>query len=170
MKSDVETRIPLETFLLHFIRTNLKGSANEVLERLQEQAHRSSEPFCKVMEDWMKSSPYSQSGFRDDAWYAGEISLDNCYFAHKDVHCLFSVPKDHTFVEFMRDKREAIDEGTFPLSAKIRAPWHEVPEPLVQERGDERFYILDGQLRVIRHWYHAITKVKVFIYRGKLEV
>jgi hypothetical protein len=70
----------------------------------------------------------------------------------------------------MRDKREEIDAGTFPLSAEIRAPWQKMPEPLIQERGRERYYVLDGQLRVIRHWYHAVPNVRVFIYRGQLAV
>jgi hypothetical protein len=170
MKSDIETRIPLETFHRHFICTHLKGKSAEVLDQLQQQAHRSDKPFGKVLREWMKSSCYLQSGFRDDAWYAKEIPLNNCYFAHTDFR-LRPVPKDHLFVEFMYNKREEIDAGVFPCSAEIRAPWSgPMPEPLVQERGDERYYILDGQLRVIRHWYHSVPNVKIFIYRGQLAV
>jgi hypothetical protein len=36
-------------------------------------------------------------------------------------------------------------------------------EPLVREREPEKYYILDGQLRVIWHWYHQRPGVKVFI-------
>jgi hypothetical protein len=169
MKSELETRISLELFHRHFISTHMKGAAAEVLTQLQQGANQTGEPLSKLLEDWMKSH-YPQSGFRDDAWYAREVPLDNCYFAHTDVHGLFSVPKDYPFVEFMRDKRKEIDAGTFPLSAKIRAPWQQMPEPLIQERGDERYYVLDGQLRVIRQWYQAVPNVKVFIYRGKLAV
>lgn len=34
----------------------------------------------------------------------------------------------------------------------------------------ERFYVLDGQLRVIRHWYHNISDIRAYVYRGKLNV
>jgi hypothetical protein len=168
MRSELETRISLELFHRHFISTHMKGAAAGVLNQLQQGANQSGELLSKHLDDWMKSH-YSQSGFRDDAWYAREIPLNDCYFAHTDFR-LRPVPKDHAFVEFMRDKREEIDAGTFPLSAEIRAPWQQMPEPLIQERGDERYYVLDGQLRVIRHWYHAVPNVKVFIYRGQLAM
>lgn len=45
-----------------------------------------------------------------------------------------------------------------------------MPEPLVQEREPEKYFVLDGQLRVIRHWYHNVPNVGVFIYRGKLDL
>jgi len=45
-----------------------------------------------------------------------------------------------------------------------------MPQPLVSERKLGKYYILDGQLRVIRHWYHQLPNVKVFVYRGKLDV
>jgi hypothetical protein len=45
-----------------------------------------------------------------------------------------------------------------------------MPEALVRERESEKYYILDGQLRVIRHWYHQVPDVKVFIYRGQLAI
>jgi hypothetical protein len=169
MRSRLETQIPLESFHRHFISMHMKGAATGVLSQLEREANQSGKPISKILEDWMMAH-YPQSGFRDDACYAREVPLDNCYFAHTDVHCLFSVPKDHLFVEFMRDKRNEIDAGTFPLSAEIRAPWQKMPEPLIQERRDERYYVLDGQLRVLRHWYHAVPNVKVFIYRGKLAV
>ena len=67
----------------------------------------------------------------------------------------------------MKDLRQEIESGLFPCSNEIRAPWSgAMPEPLVQERGADRFYVLDGQLRVIRHWYHNIPNVRVFIYKG----
>jgi hypothetical protein len=62
--------------------------------------------------------------------------------------------------------------GSFPYSSEIRAAWSEtpMPQPLVSERKLGKYYILDGQLRVIRHWYHQLPNVKVFVYRGKLDV
>ena len=45
-----------------------------------------------------------------------------------------------------------------------------MPEPLVQEREAGMYYILDGQLRVIRHWYHNVQNGKVLIYRGRCDL
>ena len=45
-----------------------------------------------------------------------------------------------------------------------------MPEPLIEERGPEKYYVLDGQLRVIRHWYHNVPDVRVFIYGGDRAV
>jgi hypothetical protein len=110
-----------------------------------------------------------QSGFQDDAWYTREVPLDRLFRAHG-----FSSPpgpKDQAIVAFMLNKRQEIESGSFPCSSEIRAPWSEqMPESLVQERGPEKYYVLDGHLRVIRHWYHAVPNVKAFIYRGNLAV
>jgi hypothetical protein len=42
-----------------------------------------------------------------------------------------------------------------------------VPGRIQGSPGRERYYVLDGQLRLIRHWYHHISSVTVYIYRGK---
>jgi hypothetical protein len=169
MSSDLETRIPLEFFHRHFVLTQMKDTAAEVLDKLEQRANQSGEPLGKLLAEWMEAH-YPQSGFRDDAWYVREVPLDKCYFAHTDFR-LRSVPKHQAFVAFMHDKRQEIESGSFPCSSEIRAPWSgQMPEPLVQERRPEKYYVLDGQLRVIRHWYHAVPNVKVFIYRGQLDL
>jgi hypothetical protein len=54
---------------------------------------------------------------------------------------------------------------------EIRAPWSgPMPAPLVQERAPGKYYVLDGQLRLIRHWYHDVPTVKLFVYRGSKDV
>jgi hypothetical protein len=147
----------------------MKDTAAEVLAKLELRADQSGETLGKLLAEWMKAH-CPQSGFQDDAWYAREVPLDRCYFAHTDFR-LRPVPKDQAIVVFMLNKRQEIESGSFPCSSEIRAPWSEqVPESLVQERGPEKYYVLDGQLRVIRHWYHAVPNVKVFIYRGNLAV
>lgn len=71
----------------------------------------------------------------------------------------------------MNNQRNEIETGSFPCSSEICASWLGLmPEPLVQEREADKYYILDGQLRVIRHWYHNVPSVRVFIYRGNCNV
>jgi hypothetical protein len=170
MSSDLETRIPLEDFHRHFIKIHKKTEAAGVLDELERRAARSGDPIGKLLAEWMECQ-YPQMGFRDDNWFARGISVNMCYFAHTDFRCFCKVPKNERFVDFMQDKRQEIESGSFPLSSEIRAPWlGQMPEPLVQEREPEKYYVLDGQLRVIRHWYHNVSTVQVFIYRGKLAV
>jgi len=164
-----ETPIPLEGFHRHFVLTHRKDSAQALLDQLKQEAETSGKPFATLLSGWIKSN-YPQCAFQDDNWYEREIPLDNCYFAHTDFRG-YSIPKDQRFVDFMPTKRQEIDSGTFPCSLGIRAPWSgPMPEPLVQERGPEKYYVLDGQLRVIRHWYHNVPTVRAFIYRGQCDV
>ena len=161
MSSGPETRISLEAFHRHFLVTHLKGKAACVLDQLERRAHRSGEPFGSLLAE-LVASCYPQGGYRDDNWYVREIALDRCYFAHTDFRH-HEVPKGQPFVAFMHDKRQEIEWGLFPCSSEIRAPWSgQMPEPLVQEREPEKYYVLDGQLRVIRHWYHNVPNVKVW--------
>jgi hypothetical protein len=159
----------LEDFHQHFVRIHMKDKAACVLEELNQQAAQSGQSLASQLVEWMIRH-YPQAAFRDDKWYAREIPLDKCYFAHEDFRGRL-VPKDQRFVEFLRDNWSEIQSGLFPCSSEILAPWAgQMPEPLIQERGPEKYYVLDGQLRVIRHWYHNVPKVRVFIYRGKLAV
>ena len=99
-----------------------------------------------------------------------EIQVDDCYFAHTDFRT-YPVPKDGRFVDFLSEQRDKIDSGLFPYSERIRAPWSgPMPEPLVQEREAGEYYILDGQCRVIRHWYHDARTIPVYVYGGHLDV
>jgi hypothetical protein len=163
MSSGLETRISLEDFQRHFVLTHLKDRADSLLDELNQQAERSGQSFARLLAEWMKCN-YPQSGFQDQNWYVRGIPLDRCYFAHTDFRG-HPVPKDQRFVDFLCNQRQEIESGLFPCSSEIRAPRSgQMPEPLVQERGPEKYYVLDGQLRVIRHWYHNVLNVKVFIY------
>jgi len=162
-------RVQLATFHRHFLVTHLKGNADGMLRQLEARARLSGESFESLMADLVKFC-YPQGAFQDDNWCAAEVRLDQCYFAHTDFR-LLPVPKDQRFVDFLPAQREKIDSGCFPCALEIRAPWSgPPPEPLAQERGSDRYYILDGQLRVIRHWYHQIPNVRIFIYRGQRAV
>jgi hypothetical protein len=164
-----ETRIPLEGFHRHFVVTHMKSDAAAVFEDIRQQAERSGRRCADLLGEWIRSN-YSQGAYQDDNWYVREIPLDKCYFAQTDFRGR-SVPKDQRFVDFMDNHRQEIESGRFPCSSEIRAPWSgPMPEPLVQEREPERYYILDGQLRVIRHWHHSVSTVRVFIYRGNSDV
>lgn len=170
MGSDLETRISLEDFHRHFVVTHKKGDAAVVFADLERRAHQPDVMFSILLAEWVKCHYPMQTSYQDDQWYKTEIPLDKCYFAHTDFRYRV-VPKDQPFVAFMHDKRQEIDSGLFPCSSEIRAAWSgQMPEPLIQERGPGKYYVLDGQLRVIRHWYHQVPSVRVFIYRGRLDV
>jgi hypothetical protein len=160
----------LEAFHRHFLVTHLRGNAANVLDELERRANRSIEPFGSLLAALVVSYD-PKASYQDDNWYAREVPLDRCYFAHTDFRHRW-VPKNERFVDFLGNRLQEIEQGSFPCSWEIRAPWSEtpMPEPLVQERERSQYYILDGQLRVIRHWYHQVPIVKVFVYRGELPV
>lgn len=169
--SDLETRISLEVFHRHVVFTHLKDEAASVLAELERRADHFGEPLSRLLADCVKRSYPSENHFQEDVWHVREVPLDRCYFAHTDFRG-HPVPKNERFVDFMRTQQREIDSGSFPCSLEICAPWSksQMPEPLVREREPGQFYVLDGQLRVIRHWYHKIPNVRVFIYRGQLGV
>jgi hypothetical protein len=169
MNPDPETRIPLEQFHRHFVTTHAKCEAEVIFAELEQQAVETHRPFTALIAEWI-ADRYKQTAYQDDYWYAKEVRLDRCYSAHTDFR-LYPIPKDQRFVDFLPSYRQEIAAGSFPYSSEIRAPWSpRMPEPLVQERGPENYYILDGQLRVIRHWYHGILNLRVFLYRGQGSV
>jgi hypothetical protein len=170
MSSDLETRISLEVFHRHFLVTHLKGNAGRVLDELERRVEGFIEPFGILLAALVASYD-PKASYQDDNWYARDVPLDRCYFAHTDFRH-HRVPKNERFVDFLGNRLQEIEQGSFPCSWEIRASWSQtpMPQPLVQERGDEKYYVLDGQLRVIRHWYHQAQNVKAFIYRGELEV
>jgi hypothetical protein len=171
INSDVETRISLKVFHRHLLVTHLKDKAVSVLAELERLAGQSGEPLSALLAEYVKCNYPRESHFQEDDWHVREVQLDSCYFAHTDFRG-HPVPKNGRFVDFMRTQHREIESGSFPCSSEIHAPWSEsqMPEPLVREREPGKFYILDGQLRVIRHWYHKVPNVKVFIYRGQLAV
>lgn len=169
MTDDLETRIAVEDFQRHFVLTHMKNDAEAVFAHLKQEAEKSGAPFGTLLAEWIKSS-YPQAAFRDDNWFVRKISLDACYIAHTDFRG-YPVPKNQRFVDFMTTKRGEIERGTFPCSSEIRTEWSgPMPEPLAQERDTGRYFILDGQLRVIRHWFHNVSSVRVFVYKGQKDV
>jgi hypothetical protein len=96
--------------------------------------------------------------------------LDKCYFAHTDFRYRW-VPKDKRFADFLHGRLQEIEHGSFPCSWEIRAPWSgQMREPLAREREPGKYYILDGQLRVIWHWYHQEPNVRAFVYEGDRKI
>jgi hypothetical protein len=165
MSSSPESQISLEDFRRHFVLTHMKERATGVFAEVAQEAELSGKSVGCVLAQRIHRE-YSQGGYQDDKWYAREIPLDFCYFAHTDFR-LRPVPKNKRFVDFLSTRRKEIDSGAFPCSLEIRARWSgPMPEPLAQEREANRYYILGGQLRVIRHWYHDMDGVRVFVYRG----
>ncbi|MGA3198862.1 MAG: hypothetical protein ABSD89_05590 [Halobacteriota archaeon] len=169
MSPSLETRLPLEQFHRHFVATHEKDKADRIFAELAQRAVESQRPFSTLIAEWI-ASRYRQTAYQDNHWYAKEVRLDRCFSAHTDFR-LYPIPKDQRFVDFLPSYRQEIEAGSFPCSSEIRAPWSTLmPEPLVQERGPANYYILDGQLRVIRHWYHDIQNLRVFLYKGQGSV
>jgi hypothetical protein len=161
-----ETPISLLDFQIHFVRTHIKDSFDDLMS----EAERSGKRLAEWLNGWLAYNFCKQTSYRDDNWFVREVALDACYFAHDDFRH-FPVRKDGRFVDFLPTVRDKIEAGAFPCSAQIRAQWKgDMPEPMTQERGEGRFYILDGQCRVIRHWYHDISRLRVFVYRGNGNV
>lgn len=168
MSADSE-KIPLEVFHRHVLVTHMKGNAARLLDQLERRSHRYGESFGSLLAELVASYD-PKPEWQEDEWHRREIPLDECYFACTDFR-LGPVPKDERFVDFLNDNRQKIESGCFPCSLEIRAPWSgQMPEPLVTERGTRKYYILDGQLRVVRHWYHNVPNVRVFIYRGQIAI
>jgi hypothetical protein len=165
-----DNRIPLETFHRHVLVTHLKGYAAFVVDQLKQRTPPG-EPFGRLLAALVAACCPEEKHFQEENWFAEEIPLNKCYCAHEDFrhHPVF---KGQRYVDFMPDKRQKIASDCFPFSYEIRAPWstEPMPEPLVREREPGRYYVLDGQLRVIRHWYHNVPNVKVFVYKGQLEI
>jgi hypothetical protein len=177
-------KVPLETFQRDFLLTHLKNKTKCVLEQLELRCQRSSEPFEALLAGLVKACWKDQTAYWCDHWYSHEIPLNKCYFAHEDFRG-YRVPKDGRFTDFLDKHIYEIESHSFPMAREIRAKWEPVPRPMVEERdpdnwtlrvtdvtenpknvGRERYYVLDGQLRVIRHWYHQRLSVPVFIFRG----
>jgi len=184
-----EIRVPLDTFQQDFIVTHCKDKAKALLSELHMRANQCSQPFAQVLNEWV-ASKYEQTSYWDDNWYFTEIPLERCYFAHTSFHGTYQVPKDKRFVDFLESTGGGeIENDSFPCSAEIKNHWGPMPPVMIEERdpndstkrvtdanassayvGCERYYILDGQLRVVRHWYHSHPIISAYIYRGDGKV
>ena len=172
MSSASETLFPLEDFHRHLVIVHGKSEDAAIVHTLDQQAIRFGEPFRKLLAAWVSCKFPNEPSYLEESWFEKEIPVGACYIAHTDFHCLCKLDKDESFADFMRDKRGQIDSDVFPFSPVIRAPWPQnpMPPPLVRERQPGKFYVLDGQLRVIWYWYRKLSDMKVFIYRGKLDL
>jgi hypothetical protein len=179
-------KVPLETFQRDFLLTHLKNKPDCVLNHLK-QTCQSNLSFGDLLMQIIEACWKDQTAYRCDSWYACDIQLSKCYFAHGDF-CGYRVPKDERFVDFLDSHIQEIESHSFPMAREIRSEWQPAPRVMVQERdaddwtkpvrtnatsnnaGRERYYVLDGQLRVIRHWYYRKASVAPYIYRGNGSV
>jgi len=166
MAANSGTLVPLNDFLRHIIHTHLKDRAAGVLWEIGRQGQLDPHDELRCLKRCVQSYYPGRPSFVDDNWKENEVGVDSCYFAHGDFRGC-RVPKDGRFVDFVEAQRSNIQLGAFPCASEIRAPlpWP-VPPPLVRERVTGRYYVLDGQLRVIRHCYHDVPKVTAFAYAG----
>jgi hypothetical protein len=177
-------KVPLEIFQRDFLLTHLKNKPKCVLDELQAMHQGTNPSFVQLMMKVIENCWSEQTAFRCDNWYSCEIPLEKCYFAYTDFRG-YRVPKDGRFVDFLGAHVQEIESHSFPMSREIRSAWTPMPRVMVEERdaddwtkrvtdtnaasngtGRERYYVLDGQLRVIRHWYRQVPIVKAYIYRG----
>lgn len=165
-------RISLASFHRHLLVTHLKGNSAAVIDQLKMWAEEHRADFGKMLLEMIRSYDINSDHpeWFEDAWYAAEVPVRECYFAHADFR-LLAVPKNEQIVRFLDENRTKIDSDCFPCSREIRAEWRgPMPEPLLVERGAHRYYVLDGQLRVMWHGYHGIPTVRGFIYKGNRKV
>jgi hypothetical protein len=183
-------KVSLQNFQRDFLLTHLKNKPECVLDCLAQmcQSNLSSVSFGDLLMRVIEACWRDQTAFRCNSWYTCEISLNKCYFAHTDFRG-FNLPKDQRIVDFLDAHIDKIELGLFPMSREIRSEWQPMPRVIVEERGPddwtrrvtvtttawnnsghERYYVLDGQLRVIRYWYHQKPWVPVYIYRGNGSV
>jgi hypothetical protein len=176
-------RVPLEIFQRDFLLTHLKNKPGCVLDHLK-QTSQLPLLFGDLLMGIIKACWRDQTAYTCDSWYTCEIPLNRCYFAHEDFRG-YLVPKDDRFVDFLNGHIHEIESHSFPLSREIRSEWRPMPRVMVEERdsddwtkrvtgtsatsnnaGRERYYVLDGQFRVIQGWYHQKPVVEAYIYRG----
>ncbi len=167
MSANSGTPVRLDDFLGHIIRTHLKDNAASVLCEIRRRVRQADLPDeLSLLKKCVASSYPDRPSFVDDNWREIDVDLDRCYFAHGDFRGC-QVPKDGRFVDFVESQRGNIQLGTFPCSSEIRTPLAlPVPPPLVRERVAGKYYVLDGQLRMIKHCYHRVPRATVFMYTG----
>lgn len=177
-------KVSLKTFQRDFLLTHLKNKPDCALDQLQQICQESGLPFSGLLMKVIENCWKEQTAYRCDNWYSCEIPLDKCYFAHDNFRG-YRVPKDNRFVDFLEGHLQEIESNAFPMSREIRSEWRAMQRIMVEERdpgdwtkrvtcamttsqnvGRERYYVLDGQLRAIRHWYHRKALVPAYIYRG----
>lgn len=172
------SRIPLAEFQLHVLRTHLKDRADAVRSILETQALKTCTTFESNLSQYLGTYDPNDGHpeWQEDAWYRTEVPLDACYLAHS-VFRSYPVPSGDRFVDFLvgHQIRQKIETACFPCWSEIQRAWSgqaPIPEPLVAERDgtDGRYFVLDGQFRVIWHWYHNRQTIRVFTYRGNLKV
>jgi hypothetical protein len=181
---DTMKKVPLETFQRDFLLTHLKNKPECVFDQIQRMFQSSNLAFSELLMKVIENCWKDQTAYACDNWYSCEIPLNKCYFAHTDFRG-YRVPRDGCFVDFMDAHVQEIEAHSFPMSREIRSEWRPMPRVMVEERDAEdwtkrvtgptpatnnarrqRYYVLDGQLRVIRHWYHQKPAVEAYIYRG----
>lgn len=69
----------------------MKDGAAAVFDEVGQRAERAGKPFASTLAEWL-TSKYPQGTYQDDNWYAKDVPLDGCYFAHTDCR-LRPVPK-----------------------------------------------------------------------------
>ena len=155
------TYIPLAEFQRNALRTSLKEETPTDLDEYSELQLR----------DLVMGRFPQEHHYIEDAWEIAEVATDCCFIAHTDFR-LYSIPKDRRFAEVLLTTwRVLIDTDRFPCSAEIRAGiCPDYPPLIVREREDGKFYVLDGQRRIITLLYHSVPLVKVHLYIGSRQV
>ena len=149
-------RVSPTEFYRHFISTHLKGAAPQNLEQLSEDELRN------IIKENYPDNPE----WLEDVWVAINVRTDKCYISQDDFRS-YGIPKHQSFPDFVNNVRAEIDADTFPYAKDIKAGIQQPYPPVIaRERETGRFYILDGQKRLITLCYHLATEVRVYLYTG----
>ena len=152
--------LPLPDFQRNALRTSLKNRTPDDLDEC------SALRLCELV---TKQFP-REFHYLEDAWVAGTIETGSCFIAHSDFRD-YPIEKDWCFADQIASWRSLIDARIFPCASEIRAGiTADYPPLIVRERIRGKYYVLDGQHRIITLLYHGFLVVRVHAYTGSLRV
>jgi len=153
-------RVPLAEFQRNALRTSLKDRTPADLNDYS----------AAKLRELVTECFQEERHYLEDAWEAADIATASTFIAHTDFRG-YPIEKDRNFAEALADWRQPIVAGEFPCAAEIQAGITADYPPLIAcEREAGRFYVLDGQRRIITLLYHRRPLAKAHIYRGSRGV
>ena len=117
----------------------------------------------------LSTSHFKEPAYLDDQWYDAHLDIDLLHIAHPDFRG-FPLKKEIRYCDYLPLIKPLIDSGYFPFAAEIKKGLAQgsanFPPLVVSERKPGKFYVIDGQRRVITQWYQGMNQVRAYIYKG----